>query len=157
MKKEGGVWGGAKPPSQENFRKFDKVILTFFTKFGGVNEHLFVCGLSLKCGRVSRKVAASLSQELDLCVIWYAHVYSGSTGKWKCKIQLKQETLKGTNRCSLTPPYFVWFSWFSARTSPWLTIILDDFQGFRQWWFRNREQKIRGIWGAESPKKPFPF
>ena len=41
-------------------------------------------------GRVNRKVAAVLSQELALGVVWYGHKYSGSTGKWKCKIQLKQ-------------------------------------------------------------------
>ena len=34
---------------QEHFRTFDKVILTFLTKFGGDNEHLFVCGLSFNC------------------------------------------------------------------------------------------------------------
>ena len=40
MKKRQGGSGGAKPP-QENFVRFDKVILTFFTKFGGLNEGNF--------------------------------------------------------------------------------------------------------------------
>ena len=37
----GGLGGGTKPP-RKNFHIFDKIILAFFIKFGGVNEHLFV-------------------------------------------------------------------------------------------------------------------
>ena len=40
-------------------------------------------------GRVTRKIAAGLSQKLPLGVVWYGHIYSGSTGQWKCTIQLK--------------------------------------------------------------------
>ena len=47
MQERQGGSGGAKPP-QENFLRFDNVIVTFCTKFGGVNEHLFDFELFLK-------------------------------------------------------------------------------------------------------------
>ena len=40
-------------------------------------------------GRVTRKIETRLSQELHLGAVWYGHICSGSTGKWKCTMQLK--------------------------------------------------------------------
>eukprot|EP00493_Phyllostaurus_siculus_P026885 UN27231 len=42
----------------------------------------------VQIGHVIRKVAASLSQELDLGVVWYGHIESGATGKWRCTVRL---------------------------------------------------------------------
>ena len=40
-------------------------------------------------GRVTRKIATRLSQELHLGAVCYGHICSGSTGKWKCTMQLR--------------------------------------------------------------------
>ena len=42
----------------------------------------------VQIGHIIRKVAASLSQELDLGVVWYGYIESGATSKWRCTVRL---------------------------------------------------------------------